>query len=252
MNAWLCIFTDFFGAFKQTNCLQHKKGSCSGSVCASVLPCVCIYVVYTKHLKPSRTNIICSFRPTFILRLLFKEPQPAATSRRVHFPLPHSLSLSLSVRLPLAFSFPVSFFFCLPMNIIVKVNEFFSVSVSCTCTRASSIAPSLTLSLAATPHSRLSRILSVSNYIFFYGVADSLMAASRAVVDAIKFQLLLHFSHTTRAECHMLHAASCMLRRCASSRRRQTCEMPNGKWKIVKMPNAKWEMEQKPFWLAKS
>lgn len=117
---------------------------------------------------------------------------------------------------------------------------------------ASSTAPSLTLSLAATPHSRLSRILSVSNYIFFMVSPTLLWQLRGAVVDAIKFQLLLHFSHTTRAECHMLHAASCMLRRCASSRRRQTCEMPNGKWKIVKMPNAKWEMEQKPFWLAKS
>lgn len=222
--------------------------------------CVCMYmyVVYTKHLKPSRTNIICSFRPTFILRLLFKEPQPAATSRRVHFPLPHSLppshSLSYSVSLslsaiPLPFTFHFLFFFCLPMNIIVKVNEFFSVSVSCTCTyyAAFSIAPSLTLSLAATPHSRLSRILSVSNYIFFMASPTLLWQLRGAVVDAIKFQLLLHFSHTTRAECHMLHAASCMLRCAASSRRRQTCEMPNGKWKIVKMPNAKWEMEQKPF-----
>lgn len=224
-----------------------------------------MYVVYTKHLKPSRTNIICSFRPTFILRLLFKEPQPAATSRRVHFPLPHSLplshSLSYSVSLSLSafpFFFPFSFFFFLPAYEYNSKSEwvFFSLRqlhlYPRTYYAAFSIAPSLTLSLAATPHSRLSRILSVSNYIFFMASPTLLWQLRGAVVDAIKFQLLLHFSHTTRAECHMLHAASCMLRRCASSRRRQTCEMPNGKWKIVKIPNAKWEMEQKPFWLAKS
>lgn len=223
-----------------------------------------MYVVYTKHLKPSRTNIICSFRPTFILRLLFKEPQPAATSRRVHFPLPHSLppshSLSYSVSLslsafPLPFTFHFLFFFCLPMNIIVKVNEFFFQSPSAAPVPAP---PPLPLPLPfplRQHHTAASVASSVWATIFFLWrrrLSYGSFAALSSMLLNFNYCYIFHTLRVLNATCCKLHAACCVVLRRRGDDKHVKCQMGNGKLWKCQMPNAKWEMEQKPFWLAKS
>lgn len=115
------------------------------------------------------------------------------------------------------------------MNIIVKVNEFFFSLLQLQLHLYPQLLRRLLLCLphpfplVQQHHSRLSRIL-----IFFLWRRRLLWQLRGAVVVAIKFQLLLHFSHTTRAACRMPHAASCVLRRQGDDNHVK-CQMGNGK-----------------------
>lgn len=205
-----------------------------------------MYVVYTKHLKPSRTNIICSFRPTFILRLLFKEPQPAATSRRVHFPLPHSLPpsrLSLSVRHPLAFYFSFSFF-VLPAYEYNSKSEwvFFSLRQLHLYPRLLHFPFPYPFPCGNTTQPPQSHPQCEKLYFFLWRrrLSYGSFAALSSMLLNFNYCYIFHTLRVLNATCCKLQAACCVVLRRRGDDKHVKCQMGNGKLWKCQMPNGKW------------